>query len=94
MGSQNCRQHQYTLDLADKSRRPSAPRAHNLAEVSSPQIGIFSPKQALGEDLALVSQMGSGAIPGMPGGAMQDFAVSLHNFPPTDEQMRKVRPQT
>ena len=33
-GNQSCRQQQYAIDLADKSRRRSAPRAHNLAEVS------------------------------------------------------------
>ena len=38
MGSQNCRQQQYALDLADKSRRRSAPRAHNLIEVSPQTI--------------------------------------------------------
>ena len=34
MGSQSCRQQQYTPDLADKSRRRSAPRAHDLMETS------------------------------------------------------------
>ena len=34
MGSQNCRQQQYALYLADKSGRRSALRAHNLMEVS------------------------------------------------------------
>ena len=32
------RQQQYTLDLADKSRRQNAPRAHNLMEVSPQTI--------------------------------------------------------
>ena len=35
---QGCRQQQYALDLADKSRRGSAPRAHDLVEVSPPRI--------------------------------------------------------
>ena len=43
MGRQNCRQQQYALDLADKCWRRSAPRAHNLIEVSPPRIGIVSP---------------------------------------------------
>ena len=38
MGSQSCRQQQYALDLADKSRRRSAPRAHILIEVSTQTI--------------------------------------------------------
>ena len=38
MGSQSGRQQQYALDLADKSRRRSAPRAHNLTEVSPQTI--------------------------------------------------------
>ena len=36
MGSQNCRQQQYALDLADRSQRRGAPRAHDLVEVSPP----------------------------------------------------------
>ena len=43
MGSQSYRQQQYALDLADKSRDRSAPRAHDLVEVSPPRIGIVSP---------------------------------------------------
>ena len=38
MGSQNWRHQQYALDLADKSRQRSVPRAHNLSEVLPPII--------------------------------------------------------
>ena len=41
MGSQSFRQQQYALDLADKSRRRSAPRAHIFMEVSP--LTIWTP---------------------------------------------------
>ena len=46
MGSQSCRQEQYALDLADKSRRRSAPRAHILIEVSPQKILDVGPNVA------------------------------------------------
>ena len=48
-------------------------------------------KQALKEDAVGIYMVGSGAIPGMPGGPMIDIAVAAKNYPPTPEQMQKMK---
>lgn len=47
-------------------------------------------KNALGDSLVSVNQMGSGAIPGMPGNLAIDVVVAIKNYPPTEEQLQAL----
>ena len=74
MGSQSCRQQQYALDLADKSRRQSAPRAHNLIEVS-PQTILDAEPNAWHHNVGYSKPMYTGIIILTP---EQDLVEALH----------------
>merc|ERR1711962_1056025 len=48
-------------------------------------------ENTLGESVVSINQMGSDAIPGMPGTHMIDIIVSIKNYPPTTEQMDALK---
>jgi len=48
-------------------------------------------EKTLGESIVSINQMGSGAIPGMPGMRMIDIIVAIKNYPPTGEQMEALK---
>merc|ERR1711962_549036 len=48
-------------------------------------------ENTLGESVVSINQMGSGAIPGMPGMHMIDLIVSIKNYPPTGEQLDALK---
>jgi GrpB-like predicted nucleotidyltransferase (UPF0157 family) len=48
-------------------------------------------EETLGESVVSINQMGSGAIPGMPGTHVIDIIVAMKNYPPTGEQLETLK---
>ena len=48
-------------------------------------------RDVLGEDVVSVYSIGSGAIPGMVGSPMIDLILAMKNYPPTEEQLTKLK---
>ena len=48
-------------------------------------------RKALGDQIVAVCQMGSGAIPGMVGSPMTDILLAMKNYPPTKDQIDKLK---